>query len=67
MVANLLSLRTSLTALQTMKALWSGEYMKIAVDLVYIDIGLHNYNKTVKLVIISRKHPEVKLAAHPFE
>ena len=58
MVADLLSQRTSLAALQTirtMQALWSGQYLKIAIDLVYIDIGLHKYdmntvydNKAVK-------------------
>ena len=44
MVSNLLSLRTSLAALHTMQTLRSGEYLKIVIDLVYIDTGLHNNN-----------------------
>ena len=46
---NLLSLRTSLGALQAMQALLSGEILKIAIDLVYIDIGLHNYIMIIRL------------------
>ena len=49
MIPNLRSLKTSLAALQTMQALWSEEYLKSAIDLVYIDIGLHDYNMTVRL------------------
>ena len=47
MVVNLL--RTSLAALQTIQALGSEKYLKIAIDLVYIDIGLHNYNMIIWL------------------
>ena len=55
MVTNLLSLKNSLAALQTMQALCFGEHMKITIDLVFNDIGLHNYNikKAEKSVLLS--------------
>ena len=49
MIANLLSLKTNLAALQTMQTLWSKEYLKIAIDLSHISIGLHNYNMIIRL------------------
>ena len=64
MVANLLSLRNSLVALQTTQALWFRGYMKITIELVHTDIGLHNYNmydnRVVKRGLLPRKHPEVE-------
>ena len=42
MFGNMLSLRTTLATLQAMQALYCGEYLKIAIDLVYIGIELHD-------------------------
>ena len=49
MSANLLLLGTKLAALQAMQILWSKEHLKIAIDLICIDIGLHNYNFMIRL------------------
>ena len=56
MVANPLSLRSNLAALQRMQTLWSKEYLNIAID-----IGLHNCKTW--FVVIPRKHPEVKFGS----
>ena len=47
--ANLLSLRTSLTALQTVQPLLFRDYLKIAINLIDINIGLRNYNVITRL------------------
>ena len=49
MSANLLLLGTKLAALQAMQILWSKEHLKIAIDLICIDTGLHNYNLMIRL------------------
>ena len=39
----------NLAVFQTMQTLWSIEYFKTAIDLIYIEIGLNNHNMTIRL------------------
>ena len=48
-VSDLLPLRTNLAAFQRTEALYCREYSKIAIDQIYIDIGLQNFNMIIKL------------------
>ena len=49
MTANLLLLGTNMAARQAMQMMWSKEHLKIIIELIYIDIGLHNYNLMIRL------------------